>query len=104
MSNEKSQYVYVLKLIPRLLDENNWTEKDENIVGEHFKLLKKFTEEGKVILAGRTLTMDEDAFGIVIFESENEEEANKFMNSDPVVRDGIMTGKVYPYKVALIRK
>ena len=104
MSNEKGQYIYVLKLIPRLLDENNWTEKDENIVGEHFRLLKKFTEEGKVILAGRTLTTEEDGFGIVIFEAENIEEATNFMNSDPAVKEGIMTAKVYPYKVALIRK
>lgn len=104
MSKEKKQYIYVLKLINRLLDENNWTKEDENIVGEHFNKLKENTLEGKVILAGRTLNTDEDSFGIVIFEAENDEEDNNFMNNEPAVKKGIMTAKVYPYKIALLRK
>jgi len=33
---EKKQYIYVLKLIPRLLDEKNWTERENQIIQCHF--------------------------------------------------------------------
>jgi len=100
----KKQYIYVLKLIPHLLKEENWTEKDEEIVGRHFNKLKELTEEGTVILAGRTLNMDEKTFGIVILEVESDEVATNIMNRDPAVVEGIMTAEIFPYRVALMRK
>jgi len=101
---KKKQFVYVLRLIPRLHDDNNWTEKDEDIVNRHFLRLKRYTEEGKVILAGRTLNEASNSFGLVIFEAESEEEAIEFMKGDPTVAEGIMTAQVFPYSVALMRK
>ena len=35
--DEKKQFIYVLKLIPRLLDAKNWTEQDGLIVERHFR-------------------------------------------------------------------
>ncbi|KGR77376.1 YciI family protein [Ureibacillus manganicus] len=98
------QYLYQLKLKPHYLINENWTEKEEGIISRHFQQLKKFTEEGKVILAGRTLNEDESGFGIVIFEAESETEANEFMVSDPAIREGMMEGTLFPYRVALMRK
>ena len=100
----KKQYVYKLKLIPKLLNKSNWTEKENNIVGEHFNRLKELTEEGIVILAGRTLNSDESQFGIVIFEAMNDVEAENFMNEDPAVKEEIMTAEVFPFHVALMRE
>lgn len=102
MNNEKQQFIYVLKLIERLYDDDSWTEEDNNIVKEHFEKLQRLNKEGTVILAGRTLNTDAEGFGIVILEVSSEDEARKLMNSDPAVRDGIMTAKLYPYRVALI--
>lgn len=101
MDKEKKQYIYVLKLIDRLLDEENWTEKENNIVKEHFETLQKLNKEGTVILAGRTLNTDPDSFGIVILEVENEKEARGIMENDAAVKEGIMTAKLYPYRIAL---
>jgi uncharacterized protein len=101
--NEKMQFLYQLKLIPRLLEEKNWTEEDNVIVAEHFDRLQMLTEKKIVILAGRTLNMDEEGFGIVIFEANNHSEAISFMNEDPAIAKGIMTGKLFPYKVALMQ-
>lgn len=42
------------------------------------------TKEKKVILAGRTLNNDSDAFRIVILEVDTEVEAKHFMENDPV--------------------
>lgn len=96
------QYIYQLKLIPELLDENNWTEKENKIVGDHFNRLKELTEVGIVIMAGRTLNSDESQFGIVIFKAADDIEAEKFMKEDPAVKKGIMTARIFPFRVALL--
>lgn len=99
----KKQFLYQLKLIPTLLDESNWTEKENEIVQQHFKALQNLQIEGKLIMAGRTLNMDPTGFGIVILELESEEEAQTLMENDPAVKEGIMRATLYPYHVALIK-
>ncbi|HEX6183551.1 MAG TPA: YciI family protein [Pyrinomonadaceae bacterium] len=100
----KKQFVYVLKLTPRLLDAKNWTEKDGQIVGRHFRRLQQMHREGRVILAGRTLNeSDLSQFGVVIFEAESEDEARKVMEADDAVKEQIMTAQLFPFSVALIR-
>lgn len=103
MEQEKKQFIYVLKLLPNLLIERNWTEKQAEIVSIHFKVLQELHQAGKLILAGRTLNMDEKTFGIVILEVESEQEAQTIMESDPAVSEGIMTAELFPYRVALIK-
>ncbi|MCA1011541.1 YciI family protein [Halobacillus halophilus] len=98
------EYIYVLKLIPRLYEEKNWTEHDEGLVRQHFARLKGCCEDGKVITAGKTERDDDKGFGIVIFEEENDEKAEMFMNEDPVIKHGIMSGEVFSYRTALKRK
>ncbi|MDP5272904.1 YciI family protein [Chengkuizengella axinellae] len=102
MAENTTQFIYVLKLIPRLLDETKWTDIENDIVGRHFKALQQLQKEGQLILAGRTQNMDETTFGIVIFKAENKKEANHIMENDPAVKEGIMTANLYPYQVALI--
>ncbi|MEH7123375.1 YciI family protein [Bacillus sp. JJ1773] len=99
---EKLQFLYQLKLIPSLLDEDNWTDKENNIVQEHFEVLQSLEKEGKLILAGRTL--DTDPLGIVILEVDTEEEAIELMKNDPAVKKGIMEAKLFPYRLAILRK
>ena len=101
--DEKKQFIYVLKLKPFLLTESNWTKEEEAIVDNHFNVLKELQRDGKLILAGRTLNMDEKTFGIVILEVATEEEAKTIMGNDPAVSGGVMTAELFPYKVALIR-
>ena len=104
VGKEMKQFIYVLRLIPHLLNENNWAEREEKIVDRHFTKLQELLKEGKLILAGRTLNMDEKTFGIAILEVESEEEAQTIMKNDPAVADGIMTAELFPYKVALIKR
>jgi uncharacterized protein len=95
------QFLYKLKLIPKLLDENNWTDQDNQMVYEHFTVLQNLLKENKLIMAGRTTNMDETTFGIVVLKVDSEEEARELMESDPTVKGGIMTAELYPYHVAL---
>ncbi len=100
----KLQFLYQLRLIPALLQEENWTEHENQIVSEHFQMLQELCQSGVVILAGRTLNMDETGFGVVILEVDSEEEAHQIMSSDPAVNKGIMTATLFPYRVALLRE
>lgn len=100
---EKLQFLYQLKLIPTLLDESNWTDQENNIVQQHFNVLTGWQQQGKLILAGRTLIMDSSGFGIVILEVDSEEEATSLMKSDPAIKEGIMTATLFPYRVALMK-
>lgn len=98
---ELATYLYKLKLIERLQDEQNWTEKDEQIVHDHFHALQQLLERNQLIMAGRTLTEGPTTFGIVVFTAESEKEASAIMNQDPAVNNGIMTSELFPYSVAL---
>ncbi|MFZ5352567.1 MAG: YciI family protein [Bacillota bacterium] len=102
MENSKKQYIYIIKPIPRLLDENNWTDEDRAAIGRHVEALEKYKSEGRLILAGRTQTLNEKTFGIVIVEAGSEDEAYSMMINDPAVKEGLMTAELYPYKVAIM--
>ena len=97
------QFICVLKLIPSLLDQRNWTSHEEEIVETHFQYLKGLTETGTMILVGRTQPMNEETFGIAIFEAASEEDAHRIMENDPAVQGGIMTAKLFPFRVELQR-
>lgn len=101
---EKLQFLYQLKLIPSLLDEENWTDRENEIIQHHFEFLQNLRNEDKLILAGRTLIMDPTGFGIVIVEVDSEEDAKELMDCDPAVNEGIMEATLFPYRVALLRK
>ena len=102
--DERKQFAYVLRLVPRLREEKNWTEADNAAVGRHFRRLQQLHKEGKVVLAGKTLDdADEGQFGVVILEVSSEQEARRIMEEDDAVRAGIMTARLFPFRVALIR-
>ncbi|MED1203801.1 YciI family protein [Heyndrickxia acidicola] len=101
---ELKQYIYTLKLFPALLDEKNWTEREHAVVSRHFEALQKLMEQDKLILAGRTLNMDETTFGIVILQTTTEEEARNLMEQDPAVKEQVMTAELFPYKIALMNE
>lgn len=98
------QWLYVLRLPPRLHDDAAWTDADKAAVGRHFAQLQAATKEGRVILAGRTAEPGAKTFGLVIFEAPDEAAARAFMTSDPAVVAGVMTAELHPYQVALLRK
>lgn len=98
------QFIYVLKLVPRLHDDQAWTDADKAAGRQHFSHLTAATKGGQVILAGRTLEPGAKTFGLVIFEATDEAAARVFMNSDPAVTTAIMTAELHPYQVALQRK
>jgi uncharacterized protein YciI len=57
--------------------------------------------EGVTILVGRTLTTDQDSMSIVIFTARSDEKAHALMNADPAVSKGVMSAKLFPFRIAL---
>ena len=94
------QFIYMLRLVPRLHDDNAWTAADQAAIKGHVAHLKAATDRGKLIVAGRTLEPGEKTFGLVIFHAPDEADAQAFMNSDPAVVEKVMTAELHPYQVA----
>lgn len=95
------QYLYRIQPArPAMLAEGP-TEAEARAVGEHFAYLQDLVRRGVVLLAGRTLTDDEESFGIVVFVAAGEPEARAIMTADPAVRAGVFRARLFPYRIAL---
>ena len=99
------QYLGVLTLVEKYKDEKNWSQTDQGIVGQHFKRLVKFKDEGLVVLAGRTQydLNNLEMMGLVIFNAKDDAAALQFMQEDPAVKNNIMLAKVHPYDIAVTK-
>lgn len=102
----KKYFCYKLNLSPKLYNNDDWMEKDVEIVGIHFNYLKDLLAKKILFLAGRTVNepMTDKDFGIAILEVESEEEARYIMENDPAITGGIMTGELFEFSLALLRK
>lgn len=94
-------YIYTLKLIPRLYEDDAWTSEEEACVNKHFLRLKNDFNRGIVLHAGRTQETKENGFGIVIFKSVDLAHAIEYMKEDPAVQKGLMIAECQPYRVAI---
>jgi uncharacterized protein len=98
------QFIYVLRLMPRLYADSSWTKEDNAVLQQHFVRFKEAVKSGQLILAGRTSEPGDKTFGIAIFEAPDEDAARRFMQEDPAVVGGLMTAELHPFAVALQRK
>jgi uncharacterized protein YciI len=103
-SDKPKQFIYVLRLVPRLQADSAWTKQDEAVLQRHFARFQEAAKSGQLILAGRTSEPGDKTFGIAIFEAADEDAARKFMQEDPAVAGGLMTAELHPFAVALQRK
>lgn len=99
------QFAYMLSLNDPELARNPdaWTKEQSDIVGVHFNYLKQLTNEGTVILAGRSPD-PEKGFGIVILKAASRAEAQEIMYSDPAVKNKLMSAELHDFRVALMGK
>lgn len=77
------------------------TAEEQALIGKHFVALKRMLHEGRLIIAGPTT---EPPFtGIVVFEAESREAAERVILGDAAVEGGIFTGRVAPMAVSLLK-
>jgi uncharacterized protein YciI len=100
---KQKEFIYVLKLVPRLHDNKNWTKEDNAALDRHFVRFQEAAKSGQLILAGRTKEPGDKTFGIAIFRASDDAAATKFMESDPAVVAKLMTAELHPFYVAVQR-
>jgi uncharacterized protein YciI len=100
-TEKPKQFIYVLRLVPRLYDDKSWTREDNAVLERHFARLQEAAKSGQLILAGRTKEPGDKTFGIAIFRASDEAAARAFMKADPTVSAGLMTAELHPFAVAL---
>ncbi len=98
------EFLYRIKPIRLAMLTEGPTEREAEIVSEHFSHLERLVAEGTVLMAGRTLNADEHTFGIVVFLAESEASAQELVSADPAVKQGVMQAELFPYRVALWSK
>jgi uncharacterized protein YciI len=81
--------------------ETGPTPAEADVVRRHYEYLRGFAASGTVVLAARTLTTDERAFGLVIFHASDEATARGVMERDPAVAEEVMGSELFPYRIAL---
>lgn len=75
------------------------THEEEIAMQEHYEYLKTGIESGKVILAGPCL---DNTFGLVVFQADDDADANAFMMADPSIQANVMMAELHPFKVSLL--
>ncbi|MFN8299011.1 MAG: YciI family protein [Chitinophagales bacterium] len=98
-------FIYILELTNTYKNTGNWTAETNAILEEHWNHLMQMHSKGEVVLVGRTnLPLDHpDNHGYNIFEADSLEQAQQILESDPTIAKGVMTGKVFPFNLALLK-
>ncbi len=96
------EFLYVIRARRLQMVTEAPTLEEEEILSRHVAYLEDLTEEGIVVLYGRTQNRDESTFGIVVFRARDESEARQIMANDPAVQEGIMQAELYPYRIAMM--
>ena len=97
-----AQFIY--KLTPTRPDmlSDGPTDKENEVIENHFDYLSGLKGKGVVKLAGRTTNTDTSSFGVMIFEAEDEEAAREIMAHDPAVKGNVLAAKLFPFRIAIM--
>src|SRR2546422_2393775 len=98
------QYLYKIQPIRDGMLKTGATEEEKRIVGEHFSYLQELIGKGVLVMAGRTLNIDNSSFGIVVFRASSDEEARGIMLEDPAVKNMVFRAELYPYRISLLKE
>ena len=96
------QFLYRIQPVRPEALTGGFTEDEKRVISEHFEYLKRLTENGTVLLAGRTTNTDNSSFGIVILYANSNEAARKIVDNDPAVANQVFRVELFPYRNSLI--
>jgi uncharacterized protein len=95
---EQKTYLYQNRLVD-MSKFGNMSDGEEQIIGEHFMYLKEALKRGQLIMAGPSVNGE---FGLVIYRAASMEDAQRFMEADPAIAQGLMAADVYEFRVSLL--
>ena len=93
-----TEFLYQIKLARLALLDDGGTQAEQAALAEHFEYLKELHNKGVARFVGRIMTNDENAFGLVVFDAEDEAAATALANADPAVQRGVMRAAVFPFR------
>lgn len=97
----RQQWLSILRPTrPEMLTEGP-TADEQASVQRHVAYHVDLASKGVDIMVGRTQTNTPDTIGISVFIAEDEAAARAIMLADPTVADGVMTGELFPYRIAI---
>lgn len=90
---------YVLCILRTGAKDAEITDKKQRqeIFAGHMANIDRLAKEGKIVLAGPFGENDRDYRGIFIFNVTTIDEAQKLVETDPVIRSGIMIAELTPW-------
>ena len=94
-------YIYRIQPTRQDMLRDGPTEDEARLTAAHFAYLQEQQAAGSLILAGRTLSTDESAFGIAIFEARDDEGMQRLTEDDPGVAGGLFRAEWHPFRIAL---
>jgi uncharacterized protein YciI len=77
------------------------TDAEAAAVEAHFRYLQSLTEQGVIVLAGRTL--EKPHVGIIILRAADRSAAEAIMHDDPALRAGVFRARLQPFRIALLQ-
>jgi uncharacterized protein YciI len=92
----KSFVFCILKTGPKDASITDKKQRDEIFAG-HMANIQRLANEGKLALAGPFGKNDRTYRGLFIFNVTTVEEAQKLVETDPVIKSGMMTAELTPW-------
>ncbi len=84
---------------PRPTFADDATDTEAAIIGRHFDYLKQQFADGRVLMIGR---VDDARFGLALVVASSEGDAQEIMEGDPAISEGVFTGELLPFRLAMI--
>lgn len=95
-----NQYLYTVQVVRvGMLQEP--TQEEVRIAKDHLAYMQGLFDEGIGIFNGAIGVRDSRHFGLVVYEAEDNATAAAIVHNDPAVKNRIMRGCWYPFRVAL---
>ena len=95
----ESEFIYLIEPVREGMVEKPTDEEEAAAVEAHFQYLKSLTEQGTVVLAGRTT--EPPHVGLVIFRAADRAAAEAIMDDDPAIKAGVFAPRLQPFRIAL---
>lgn len=96
------QFICMLHYTPEFRQNIKWTATELETARQHVAYIKRFMDEGKARLLGRTTNFyDPELFGILILDVSGLEEAKKIVEDDPIIKSKILQADIHPFTIVL---
>jgi uncharacterized protein YciI len=91
---------YFFKLIPpRKTFAQDMTAEEKRLMEEHARFMREEFDAGRILLFGPVMAAG-GAFGVGVFEVDDESEARSICENDPTVRAGVNTFELHRMHLA----